>query len=100
MELHLLGGHDINDTTDTVENTYIGSYYALATGTALQTNLQNMVDYIYFLLGETTIDPTKNGKSPWPPQIGVYTIQTIQQNCFFCPDSTQIKTWIEEIWDT
>ncbi|HOI71760.1 MAG TPA: cobaltochelatase subunit CobN [Methanobacterium sp.] len=95
--LHLLGGHDINDTADTVENTYIGSYYALATGTALQTNLQNMVDYIYFLLGETTIDPTKNGKSPImaTPDWGIYHPDYPTKIVSSVPTQTQIKTWIE-----
>jgi len=94
--LHLLGGHDTSDTADTVENTYVGSYYALATGAALQANLQNMVEYIYFLLGETSLDPTQNGKGPVmaTPDWGLYhkdlgTISAV-------PTQTQIKNWIEQ----
>jgi len=62
--LHLLGGHDTSDTENTLENTYIASYYKLASGTVTQTNLKYMVEYIYYLLGETTTNPTKNGKGP------------------------------------
>ncbi len=94
--LHLLGGHDINDTADTVENTYVGSYYTLATGLALQTNLQYMLEYIYFLLGETTIDPTQNGKSPVmvTPDWGLY--HTEMGILSAVPTQEQIKNWIEE----
>jgi len=95
--LHLLGGHDINDTADTIENTYVGSYYALASGSALQTNLKNMVKYIYYLLGETTIDPTQNGESPVmaTPDWGIYHPDYPTKTVSAVPTQNQIKVWIE-----
>ncbi|MEN4019006.1 MAG: cobaltochelatase subunit CobN [Methanobacterium sp.] len=95
--LHLLGGRDINDTQDTLENTYMGSYYALASETALQTNLQNMVEYIYFLLGETTIDPTQHGRSPVmaTPNWGIYHPDYPTKTVSAVPTQAQIKAWIE-----
>lgn len=97
LGLRLLGFKNGEDTINTLENTYMGSYYALATETALQTNLQNMVEYIYYLLGETTIDPTKNGKSPVmaTPNWGIYHPDYPTKTVSSVPTKEQIKTWIE-----
>jgi len=95
--LHLVGGFDTNDTENTLENTNLGSYYYLATGTATETNLQYMVEYIYYLLGETTIDPTQNGKSPVmaTPSWGIYHPDYPNATVSAVPTQEQIKTWIE-----
>jgi len=97
LGLRLLGFKDGEDTYNTVENTYIGSYYALATGTALQTNLQHMAEYIYYLLGETTINPTANGKSPVmaTPNWGIYHPDYPTKIVSSVPTQAQIKAWIE-----
>lgn len=95
--LHMLGGHDTSDTENTLENTYMGSYYDLATDDAIQTNFQYMVEYIYYLLGETTINPTQNGKSPImaTPNWGLYHPDYPTKVIAAFPSQEQIKTWIE-----
>ncbi|MGB9844925.1 cobaltochelatase subunit CobN [Methanothermobacter tenebrarum] len=93
--LHLLKGNDTNDTPDTIENTYIASYWALATGTAARENLENMIKYIYYLLNETDYNPVEHGEGPimsnpdwglYHPDYGVAGI---------IPTRDQIKNWIE-----
>ena len=93
--LHLLKGHNTNDTPNTIENTYIASYWALATGTTAKENLENMIKYIYFLLNETKYNPTEHGQGPimsnpdwglYHPDYGVAGI---------IPTRDQIKEWIE-----
>ena len=95
--LHMLGGHDTSDTENTLENTYMGSYYNLATGDVISTNFQHMTEYIYYLLGETTINPTQNGKSPVmaTPSWGLYHPDYPTEIISAFPTSGQIKTWIE-----
>jgi cobaltochelatase CobN len=95
--LHLVGGSGTDDTENTLENTYLGSYYYLATGTAIETNLQYMVEYIYYLLGDTTVDPTQNGKSPVmdTPTWGLYHPDYPTETLSAVPTQEQIKTWIE-----
>jgi cobaltochelatase CobN len=95
--LHLLGGHDTSDTENTLENTYIASYYKLASGTVAQTNLKHMVEYIYYLLGETTTNPTKNGKGPSmsAPSWGLYHPDYPTKTTPATPTQKQLKTWIE-----
>ncbi|MGE4395505.1 MAG: cobaltochelatase subunit CobN, partial [Methanobacteriales archaeon] len=93
--LHLLKGHNTNDTPDTIENTYIASYWALASGTATRENLENMIKYIYYLLNETDYNPVEQGEGPimsnpdwglYHPDYGVASI---------IPTRDQIKNWIE-----
>ena len=93
--LNLLGGTPGNDTPDTIENTYIASYYALASGTAARENLENMVKYIQYLMGETTSNPVENGQGPvmaapdwglYHPDRGVMSVAASRE---------QIRTWIE-----
>ncbi|WP_287382415.1 cobaltochelatase subunit CobN [Methanobacterium sp.] len=95
--MHMLGGHDTSDTENSLENTYMGSYYSLATGDALQTNFQYMINYIYYLLGETTIDPTQNGKGPVmaTPTWGLYHPDYPTKIISAFPTPEQIKAWIE-----
>lgn len=94
--LHILGYNGTNNV-DTVENTYMGSYLIDVNS---RENMQNMVSYIYYLLGETSTDPTDAGKGPdfgiadW----GIYHPDYPGEN-HICsvPDVTsdQIKKWIE-----
>jgi len=93
--LHLLKGHNTNDTPNTIENTYIASYWALASGETARENLENMIKYIYFLLGETEYNPVEHGEGPimsnpdwglYHPDYGIAGI---------IPTRDQIKNWIE-----
>jgi len=96
LGLRLLGFKDGVDTIDTLENTIMGSYYALASGTALQTNLQHMVEYIYYLLGETTINPVEHGRSPvmGTPNWGIYHPDHPEKIVSSAPTQAQVKEWI------
>ncbi|NLU03975.1 MAG: cobalamin biosynthesis protein CobN, partial [Methanothermobacter sp.] len=93
--LNLLGGTPGNDTPDTIENTYIASYYALASGTAAREHLENMVKYIQYLMGETLLNPVENGQGPvmaapdwglYHPDRGVMSVAATRE---------QIRAWIE-----
>ncbi len=93
--LHLLGGTPDNDTPNTIENTYIASYYALASGPAARENLENMIRYIYYLLGETTYNPVENDEGPvmaapdwglYHPDAGIMSVSASR---------ARIKEWIE-----
>ena len=93
--LHILGYNGTNNV-NTLENTYMGSYLI---DVSSSTNMQNMVSYIYYLLGETSIDPTIVGKGPamskgdW----GIYhpDYPTSDHICAVpSVSSDQIKAWI------
>ena len=96
--LHLLGGTPEapeNDTPDTIENTYIASYWALASGSATKENLENMIKYIYYLLGETSYNPVEHGEGPImaAPDWGLY--HPDHGVAGIIPTRDQIKNWIE-----
>jgi cobaltochelatase CobN len=58
--LHILRYNGTNNV-NSLENTYMGSYLIDVTSSL---NMQNMVNYICYLLGETSVDPTTVGKGP------------------------------------
>lgn len=64
---NFVGGTDENNTYNTLENTYIGSYWqaeVIDDSDVVKENMQNMLDYIYYLLGETNVNPTEEGRTP------------------------------------
>ncbi|MCK9151844.1 cobaltochelatase subunit CobN [Methanobacterium alcaliphilum] len=74
---NFLGGNSTNNTPNSLENTYIGSYWqaeAVIDNDTVKLNMANMLDYIYFLLGESSVNPTKTGKTPvlTSPSWGIY----------------------------
>ncbi|PAV04721.1 MULTISPECIES: cobaltochelatase subunit CobN [Methanobacterium] len=75
---NFLGGTDKNNTYNTLENTYIGSYWqaeAVNDSSIVKENMQNMLDYIFYLMGETSVNPTKiEGRTPLlsNPTWGIY----------------------------
>ena len=58
--LHILGYNGKNNV-NTLQNTYMGSYLIDVSSSS---NMHNMVNYIYYLLGETSTDPTTFGQGP------------------------------------
>lgn len=73
---NFLGGTETNNTPHTLENTYIGSYWqaeVVSNATVVKENMENMLDYIFYLLGETTENPTST-KGPLlaGPTYGLY----------------------------
>ena len=96
--IHIIGANSSNNTYDTVENTYIGSYFQaedIEDSDVLLKNMKNYFDYVSYL-----IDPSKYSNptlrddgiplmSPecgfYHPDLGIYTL---------LPNSTLIKQWI------
>ena len=81
-----------------VQNTYVGSYWQALSetnSTTIKTNMKNLLEYIRYLLGETKVDPTQNGRGPlllsnsWGLYYPGYTGNVK------LPSSNLIKTWIE-----
>lgn len=92
-----LGWGYLGNNPHSIENTYMGSYWqaeATKNETVTRINMQNMLDYIRFLLGETDINPTLVGNGPRMPgpQWGVYYpgyTRTVPS-----PDAELINKWI------
>lgn len=82
-----------------LENTYIGSYWqaeATTNRTIINKNMENLLNYIYYLMGESKVNPTTNGNTPVMPgpQWGVsypgYT-KTVPS-----PSAKLINQWIHQ----
>ena len=57
----------LGSTPHSVQNTYVGSYWQALSetnSTTIKTNMKNLLEYIRYLLGETKVDPTQNGRGP------------------------------------
>ena len=98
--IHIVGANSNNNTFDTVENTYIGSYFQakdIAESDILLSNMENYLDYVYYLINPSKYpNPTlkANGTplmSPecgfYHPDLGIYTV---------VPENVLINTWIRE----
>ena len=97
---NFLGGTDGNNTPNSLENTYIGSYWQAQTvkdNSTVQENMQNMLNYIFYLMGETSVNPTEiANETPvlagatwgiYHPDYGVFGI---------APTQKEINNWIRE----
>ena len=98
--MHIIGATKDYNYFDTIENTYIGSYFQakdIAESDILQSNMKNYLDYVRFL-----IDPSKYGdptldenNAPlmapecgfYHPDLGLYTL---------VPEGKLINQWIRE----
>ncbi|MDR0913333.1 MAG: cobaltochelatase subunit CobN [Methanobrevibacter sp.] len=101
INLSFVGANASNNTPQTIENTYIGTYFKVAYGASNETmyilkeNMKNLLDYIFYLLGETTVNPTldlnktpKFAQSSWGiyhPDYGRWEIK---------PSDELLNTWI------
>ena len=97
--LHIVGASAANNNYNTVENTYIGSYFQaedIDNSLVLNTNMENYLKYVYYL-----VDPSKYTNptldvnnaplmSPecgfYHPDLGVYTV---------VPEGQIINDWIK-----
>ncbi len=98
--LHVVGACEANNTFDTIENTYIGSYFQardIAESYILQSNMKNYLAYVKYLINPSKYsNPTVNETnaplmSPecgfYHPDLGMYTL---------VPDGSLINQWIRE----
>ena len=99
-DMHLIGASYTNNTFDTVENTYIGSYFQaedIKDSNVLLTNMKNYFDYVCYLIEPSKYtNPTLSDDgvplmSPecgfYHPDLGVYTL---------VPEASLIKQWINQ----
>lgn len=98
--IHIVGASPENNNYDTIENTYIGSYFQakdIAESDILQKNMKNYLAYVYYLIDsanypDITLD-VENAPLMSPecgfyhPDLGIYTV---------VPDKTSINNWIHE----
>ncbi len=97
-----VGATDANNTYNSLENTYIGSYWQVQVvkeDTIVKKNMQNLLDYILYLLGESDINPTEiAGRTPilssstW----GIYHPDYKDNDGIFgkCPSPELVNQWI------
>ena len=98
--LHIVGASPQNNTFDTIENTYIGSYFQaldIEESGILQTNMKNYLNYVYYLINPSKYaNPTlDDGNAPlmtpecgfYHPDLGIYS---------FVPEGTLINQWIHQ----
>ena len=98
IKIHIVGANSTNNTFDTVENTYIGSYFQardIDEYDVLSTNMKNYLNYVYYLINPTKYpNPTLDLEnaplmSPecgfYHPDLGIYSI---------CPEKELINEWI------
>ena len=96
--IHIVGANSTNNTYDTIENTYIGSYFQardIAESDILLNNMKNYLAYVSYLINPSAYEnPTlkPNGTplmSPecgfYHPDLGVYTL---------VPEGDEINQWI------
>ena len=98
--LHVVGASKDNNTFDTIENTYIGSYFQakdIAESSILQSNMKNYFNYVCYLINPDEYpNPTLDENnaplmSPecgfYHPDLGLYTL---------VPEGKLINRWICE----
>ena len=98
--LHIVGASPKNNTYDTIENTYIGSYFQardIEESDILQSNMKNYFDYVRYLINPSKYsNPTLDENnaplmSPecgfYHPDLGMYTL---------VPEGVLINSWIRE----
>ena len=98
--LHIVGASPKNNTYDTIENTYIGSYFQardIEESDILQSNMKNYFDYVRYLINPSKYsNPTLDENnaplmSPecgfYHPDLGLYTL---------VPEGVLINSWIRE----
>ncbi len=96
--LHVVGASKANNTFDTIENTYIGSYFQardIEMSDILHNNMKNYLDYVRYLINPSKYnDPTLDEKNAplmtpecgfYHPDLGIYTV---------LPEGKLINQWI------
>ena len=98
--LHVVGASPKNNTFDTIENTYIGSYFQahdIEESDILQKNMKNYLDYVFYLIDPDNYEnPTLDDDNAplmtpecgfYHPDLGLYTL---------VPEGKLINQWIRE----
>ena len=98
--IHIVGANPLNNTYDTIENTYIGSYFQaedIRESNALLTNMKNYFNYVRYLINPSKYENPTLKESGIPlmspecgfyhPDLGMYTL---------LPDASLIHQWIVE----
>ena len=98
--LHIVGASPVNNTFDTIENTYIGSYFQardIEMSDILHNNMKNYLDYVRYLINPSNyINPTLDENNAplmtpecgfYHPDLGIYTV---------LPEGKLINQWIRE----
>ena len=96
--LHVVGASEANNTFDTIENTYIGSYFQardIEVSDILQSNMKNYLDYVRYLINPSKYtNPTLDENNAplmtpecgfYHPDLGIYTV---------VPEGKYINQWI------
>ena len=96
--LHIVGASKSNNTFDTIENTYVGSYFQardIEASDILHSNMKNYLDYVRYLINPSKYgDPTLDEKNAplmtpecgfYHPDLGIYTV---------LPEGNLINQWI------
>ena len=100
LGIHITGASASNNTFDTVENTYIGSYFQahdIEESDVLLKNMKNYLQYVFYLISPGKYDnPTLNDDNAplmtpecgfYHPDLGIYTL---------VPEGSLINRWIRE----
>ena len=98
--LHVVGASPQNNSFDTIENTFIGSYFQardIVESDILQSNMRNYLDYVYYLInpGKYSNPTLDDNNAPlmspecgfYHPDLGLYTL---------VPEGNLIISWIRE----
>lgn len=98
--LHIVGASDAHNTFDTIENTYIGSYFQahdIEESEILQKNMENYLKYVFYLIDPKKYeDPTLDDDNAplmtpecgfYHPDLGLYTL---------VPDGATLNRWIRQ----
>lgn len=98
--LHIVGANPKNNNFNTVENTYVGSYFQaedINSSDVLYHNMKNYLKYVYYLINPLKYEnPTLNDSNVpqmgpecgfYHPDLGIFTIY---------PEGNLINKWIKE----
>ena len=96
--IHIVGANQQDNSFNTIENTYIGSYFQaedINESSVLKSNMKNYLKYVYYLINPSKYsDPTKDAAnaplmSPecgfYHPDLGIFSLT---------PEGYQINQWI------
>lgn len=98
--IHIVGASVANNTFDTIENTYIGSYFQardIAESNILQSNMKNYLSYVKYLIDpEKYSNPTddENNAPLMSPECGFYHPDLGLYS--FVPSGKSINQWIHD----
>lgn len=96
--IHFVGASESNNNYNTIENTYIGSYFQaqdIANSAVLKANMENYLKYVYYLINpQKYSNPTlqENGTPQISPECGFYHPDLGMFSVV--PSASEINHWI------